>query len=141
MALFALPTLLPLPLLHPRPHKFDFGALRLGNSLWRQMRRRLVGKQAVLVPVMHTFVDENERLADGAFPLRQPDPVRRGVSPGVPLSVDNGQARVADMDSAVLVDALNLRGGGDVEGFAADDRGVLEVDKARNKWELVGWDS
>ncbi len=70
---------------------------------------------------MHTIVNEDERLANGAFPPRQTDAMWRGISPGIPLSVDDGQTRVTNMDSAVLVDALDLRWGRDVECFAADD--------------------
>ncbi len=141
MVPFALPTLFLLPFFQPRLDKRDLGPLRFSNGPRREIRRRLVRKQAVLVPVVHTLIDKNKRLGDGAGPPWKPNAMRRGVPPRVSLAVNAGQPGVPDVDAPVLVDALDLRRGGDVEGLTADDRGVVQVDEAGDERELVGRDT
>ena len=101
----------------------------------------LVGEHAVLVPVVHAVLDQDKWLADGALAVLKTNSVRGGGAPGILLAVDDGQAGVADAEAAVLVDGLDVRGLVDVEGLAADDRGVVQVDGARDQGQLVARDA
>lgn len=117
------------------------GPLRVSDGLRRQLRRRLIREQPVLIPMVHGVVNEDERFAKGALALWKPDPVRRGVPPRIPLPVDVGQTRVADVDSAVLVYALHLRRSGDIKCITADHRGELDVDEAGDERKLMSRDA
>lgn len=56
--------------------------------------------------------------------------MRRRRSPRVGFPVYECQPGIGDVEAAVLVDGVDVRGGGDVERVAADDAAVLEVDGA-----------
>lgn len=127
------------PLGHPLPHERDLGLLRVGHRPRRQLRVGLVGEQPVLVPVVHAVLDQDERLACRAGPVGLADGVRRRGAPGVLLAVDDGQARIAYAEAAVLVYGLEIRGLGNVEGGAAGEGRVVEVDQPRYQREPVCW--
>lgn len=130
-----------LKILEPSLDKVLDGPLRLLHRLRGKVVAGLVGEHAVLVPVMHAVLDQDEGLADGALAVLQTDGVRGGGAPGVLLAVDDGQARVADAEAAVLVDRFDVRGLVDVESLAADDGGVVEVNSAGDQRELVARDA
>lgn len=116
------------PLEHPRLDERDLLGLRLAHGQrWQEVRRRvhrLVGEEAVLVPVVDRVGDEDEGLADGGGAVVrggvEGGRVRGGRAPGVDLPVDEGEARVGDAEAAVLVDRVGVGGLGDVEGLDAD---------------------
>lgn len=134
-------TLVLLKILKPSLHKVLFGPLRLLDRLRGEVGRSLVREHAVLVPVVHAVLDQDEGLADGALAVLEADGVRGGRAPGVLLAVDDGQPRIADVEAAVLVDGLDVRGLVDVEGLAAGDGGVVQVDGAGDQRELVPWNT
>ena len=65
---------------------------------------------------------------------------RRGGAPGVGLAAELGEARVGEVEAAVLVDLVRLGWRSEVEGVAADGAGVVERDGARDERELVRGD-
>lgn len=67
--------------------------------------------------------------------------MRRCGPPGVLITVDDGEARVRDVVAAVDVDGSGVRGGGDVEGEAADECGVWESDGAGDEGKFVRGDA
>ena len=107
------------PFRYPLPHKSDLESLRVGHRRRRQAWPCFVGKEAVLVPVVHPVLDQNKRLARCATPLRLAQGVRRGCPPRVRLAIDDGQPRIADIKAAVPVNGVHVGGSGDVEGFTA----------------------
>lgn len=88
--------------------------------------------------------DQDEGFARGARPVVRGCVEGRGVgccgAPGVLLAVDEGQARVAEVEAAVLVDRVDVGRLGVVEGFHADDRVPRYVTEARDDRELIFWD-
>ena len=92
--------------------------------------------------VHRAAADEQERLRHGVLAGGRELGVGRRLDPGVGLAVDNGEARVADGVAAMLVDGLDVGRGRDIEGLAADDGLVLEVDQAAEdgllRWGYVG---
>lgn len=134
-------ALLLLKILQPSLDKVLDSPLRFLDRLGREIVTGLVGEHAVLVPVVHAVLDQDKWLADGALAVLKTNSVRGGGAPGILLAVDDGQAGVADAEAAVLVDGLDVRGLVDVEGLAADDRGVVQVDGARDQGQLVARDA
>lgn len=132
-----MPALLLLKVLEPSLHKVFDGPLGLLHRLRREVGSGLVGEDAVLIPVVHTVLDQDKGLADCALAVLQADGVGSSRAPWVLLAVDDGQARVADAKAAVLVDGLNIRRLVDVEGLAASNGCVVEVDGAGDQRELV----
>jgi hypothetical protein len=74
--------------------------------------------------MMNGAINNNERLAHSTRPV-----VRGGIegvgvrsrwTPGVNLSIYEGEAGVGDAETAVLVDGCYVGGGADVEGVPAD---------------------
>ena len=125
------------PLLHPSLHKAHLITLRLLDRSRRQLGRRLVGKQAVLVPMVHGARDQDERFVNRARPvLCFSGRVRRRRSPRVLLPVHKGQPGITDVVAAVSVDDGRVGRGGDVEGVAANDGFVLERDCAGDERQL-----
>lgn len=110
-----------------------------------QSRRRLVGKQIILVPMMDRIRNQDERLVNRTCPILrcavERACVRRGRTPGIPLSIDDRQARVGDAEATVLVDGCYVGGSSDVECILADQRFVGDVVSAGDKRELVCWDA
>ena len=126
-----------MPLVHPSLHKRRLIALRLPDRTRRQHRRRLVGKQPVLIPMMHRALNQDERFVNRIRPiLRFSRRMRRRGSPGVLLPVYESQTGIADIVAAVLVDGSRVGRGGNVEGVAADDGFVLEGEGAGDEGEL-----
>lgn len=89
--------------------------------------------------------DQQEGLARGARPVArhaiEGRGVGRGWAPGVALAVNDGEARVGDVEAAELVDGVDVRWGRDVEGESADVAEVLEVHGAGSEREAVFWDA
>lgn len=115
-------------LLHPRLDEDGLLRLGVGDGRRGQVGRRLVGEQAVLVPVVDGLGDQDVGLLGGGLTLGQADRVHARRPPRVPLAVDPGETRVAEVEAAVLVNGVDVRGLREVERFAADDRRVLEID-------------
>ena len=141
MAISTIPAVRLLKVLEPSLHRVLEGSLRLLNRLRREVGCSLIGKHAVLVPVVHAILDQDEGLANGALAVLEADGMRSGRAPGVLLAINDGQTRVADAEAAVLVDGLDVRRPVDVEGLAAGDRSEVEIDGARNQRELVARDA
>lgn len=53
---------------------------------------------------------------------------RRRWPPGVSLPADNGESGVSNVEAAILIHNPDIRRGCDVEGIAADDAQVLEIE-------------
>lgn len=72
---------------------------------------RLASRSTILVPVMHSSVDEFERLANRIFPTRIAGDgrVRSCSEPGIGGAVDEGEAGVGEVVRAVLVDEIDVR--------------------------------
>ena len=89
--------------------------------------------------MVHCVVDEDEWLADSALPTARTviERVRGCRAPGVPLAIEERQTRVGDVISAVFVDALDVGRRGAVEGVAADEGRVFEIDGAADERNLV----
>ena len=131
-----LPLPLPLPPLpHPSPHKRHLPRLRLPHRRRRQLPRRLIPKQPVLIPMMHRALNEYKRPIRRTDPLPRNGRMRRRPAPRILLPVDDGQPIVRDAVAAVLVDGVDVRRGGDVEGVAADGFREGEVDQAADERE------
>lgn len=126
-----------LKVLKPSLHKVLDGPLRLLHRLRGEVGGGLIGKQSVLVPVVHAVLNQDKGFADGAFAILEADGVRGGRAPGVLLAVNDGQARVADVEATVLVDGLDVRRLVDVEGLAAGDGRVVKVDGTGDQRKLV----
>ncbi|KAK5636058.1 hypothetical protein RRF57_011770 [Xylaria bambusicola] len=109
-----------LELLQPRLDKYGFLLLGFGDRSGRELGGRLVGEQAVLVPVVHGFIDQDVGFRGCGLAFREADSVDAGCTPGIPLAVDPGEARVAQFETAVFVDGFGVGGLGDVERVAAD---------------------
>lgn len=126
-----------LKLLHPLLHEGGFLALRVGDRGRGKRGRRLVREQAVLVPVVDGLGDQDVRLRGGGLALGEPDRVHAGRAPRIPFAVDPGETGVAEVEAAVFVDGADVGLPGQVEGVAADNRRVLEVDGAGDQGKLV----
>ena len=89
------------------------------------------------IPNVHGARNQDERFLDRTRPvLRLSRRMRRRVSPRVLLPVDQRQSGIANVVAAVGVDDGRVWRSGDVEGFAADDRFVLEGDGPRDEGEF-----
>ena len=52
--------------------------------------------------------------------------MRGHPSPGILFAIDDGQTVVSDVVAAVFINRGHVRGGGEVEGVAADDGFILQ---------------
>ncbi len=86
-------------------------------------------KEPILVPMVDTSLDQDEGFADSAVSGWKANGVWCCCPPWVPLSVDDCQSRVADAETAVLVDDAYVGRLGYVEGVFADGGRVAEVDQ------------
>lgn len=89
--------------------------------------------------MMYCLGNQNKRFGNCAAAIAS-SPVK-GVRcsgfPGVPFAVDDGEARVGDVVSAVFVYGLEVGARGNVEGELADETGVGEVGGAGDEGEAV----
>lgn len=77
---------------------------------------------------MDGFGDQDIGLLGGRFALGKPDRVHAGCAPGVPFTVNPSKAGVAEVETAIFVDGINVGWPRQVESIAANNRRVLQVD-------------
>lgn len=58
-------------------------------------------------------------------------------SPRIPFAIDEGESRVADVETTKPIDVGNIGWLSQVEGISADKGRVVDVDSARDKRQLV----
>ena len=134
----ALVLLLLLPLLKPMLDGLRLGLLHSNHLPGGVTGSGLVGKRAVLIPVMICVVDQDKRLALGGLPRRETEGVGSSSPPAVLFAVDKGQARVRDAEATVAVDPLDFGGCGDVECLPAGNGSEVHVDQLRY-YRHDGW--
>lgn len=126
-------------LLQPRLHKRHLIGLHLPHGPRRQDGRGLIRKAAILIPMMHGALDQQERAFHTARAIGcETHTVRTGAAPGILLAVDDGETVVADVVAAVAVDGGGVGRGGDVEGVAAHERIVVQGQEAGDEGEAGG---
>ena len=121
---FALFRALVLPFPHPCLDELDFLLLCIGYRLRWEFGGCLIGEESILVPVVNSVVNHDKRLIESA--LSSPSTpfvgVRCGRTPWIPFTVEECETSVGDVISSVLVDALYIWRGRNVEAVPADLR-------------------
>lgn len=125
-------TLLGLPLFEPLGDELDFVSLDVDDALWWQFCCCFIRKQSILVPMVDSFWNQPKRILNGVGSVRQSNGMRRGLTPGVPFSIDNCHARVAKVEAAMLVDDLDISGLSDVKGLDTNGLVVWNINGSRD---------
>lgn len=121
---------------HPCLDECHLLQLRVRYRLWWEIAGCLVRKQPVLIPVMYSACDKDERLIRGARPVWRLRRMRCCSSPRIYLAVDEGEPAIRDVVSAILVDDARIGWTGNVEGFATNDLFVRKINKTRDERKL-----
>lgn len=84
--------------------------------------------QPIFVPVVHTPIDQLERFGRRRIPVRQADSMRPRGPPWILLPVNNGEARIAEVEATMLVNDVDVRTSGEIECRFAEVRAVFEAE-------------